>query len=64
MRLFGYLFGGGVMVPGGEGCREFLMPGMFAMIVAFCPEATMTTITIDAAEAVTDRFRAASVVDR
>jgi len=60
--MFGYLFGGAISVPGGgasggEGYREFLMPGMFAMTMAFGLEATLVAVTTDAARGVTDRFR-------
>ena len=30
--LFGYLFGGAMTVPGGGSYREFLLPGMFALV--------------------------------
>jgi ABC-2 type transport system permease protein len=60
--MFGYLFGGAISVPGehaagGENYREFLMPGMFAMTMAFGLEATMMAVSTDAAKGVTDRFR-------
>ena len=60
--MFGFLFGGAMSVPGenasgGGDYREFLMPGMFAMTMAFGLEATMTSIATDAARGVTDRFR-------
>jgi ABC transporter DrrB family efflux protein len=55
--MFGYLLGGGMSVPGGGDYREFLLPGMFAMTMAFGLEATMTAVTTDAARGVTDRFR-------
>jgi ABC-2 type transport system permease protein len=55
--MFGYLFGGAMSVPGGGDYREFLMPGMFALTMAFGIEATMTAVTSDAAKGVTDRFR-------
>jgi ABC-2 type transport system permease protein len=56
--MFGYLFGGGIVVPGGGDYREFLMPGMFAMTMVFGLEATYTAVTTDANRGVTDRFRA------
>jgi ABC-2 type transport system permease protein len=56
--MFGYLLGGGIEVPGGGDYREFLMPGMFAMTMAFGIEATYTAVTADANRGVTDRFRA------
>jgi ABC-2 type transport system permease protein len=56
--MFGYLFGGAMAVPGGsDGYREFILPGMFAMTMAFGLEATMISISTDAAKGVTDRFR-------
>jgi len=55
--MFGYLFGGAMSVPGGGNYREFLMPGMFAMTMAFGPERTMLSVSSDAAKGVTDRFR-------
>lgn len=61
--MFGYLFGGamsasggGQASPGGD-YREFLMPGMFAMTMAFGLERTMISVSTDAARGVTDRFR-------
>ena len=60
--MFGYLFGGAMSVPGGNASsggdyREFLVPGMFAMTMAFGLEGTMTSVATDAARGVTDRFR-------
>jgi ABC-2 type transport system permease protein len=55
--MFGYLFGGGMVIPGGGNYREFLLPGMFAMTMAFGIEATMVAVTTDAAKGITDRFR-------
>ena len=56
--MFGYLFGGAMAVPGGgDGYREFILPGMFAMTMAFGLEATMIAVNADAAKGVTDRFR-------
>lgn len=55
--MFGYLFGGSMSVPGGGDYREFLLPGMFAMTMAFGVEATFTAISTDSAKGVTDRFR-------
>ncbi|MEE6260241.1 ABC transporter permease [Plantactinospora sonchi] len=57
--MFGYLFGGGMLIPGGGGnYREFLMPGMFAMTMLFGIEATYSAVATDVARGVTDRFRA------
>jgi ABC transporter DrrB family efflux protein len=56
--MFGYLFGGAMAVPGGgDTYREFMLPGMFAMTMAFGLEATMIAVSTDAAKGVTDRFR-------
>lgn len=55
--MFGYLFGGAMRVPGGGAYREFLMPGMYAMTMAFGLETTFTGISTDAARGITDRFR-------
>ena len=53
--MFGYLFGGAMMVPGGGSYREFVM---VAHTMLFGVEATMGAVTTDAARGVTDRFRA------
>jgi ABC-2 type transport system permease protein len=55
--MFGYLFGGAISVPGGGNYREFLLPGLFTLTMAFGIEATMVAVTTDAARGVTDRFR-------
>jgi ABC-2 type transport system permease protein len=55
--MFGYLFGGAISVPGGGSYREFLLPGLFTLTMAFGIEATMVAVTTDAARGVTDRFR-------
>lgn len=55
--MFGYLFGGGMRVPGGGDYREFLLPGMFAMTMVFGIEGTFAAVASDAAKGVTDRFR-------
>jgi len=54
--MFGYLFGGAMAVPGGD-YFGFLMPGMFAMTMAFGLETTMIAVSTDAARGITDRFR-------
>ena len=59
--MFGYLFGGGMAVPGGGDYREFLMPGMFAISMLFGIEATFTAVAADTAKGVTDRFRSMPV---
>ena len=55
--MFGYLFGGAMAVPEGGSYREFLLPGLFALTMAFGLEVTMTAVAADAARGVTDRFR-------
>lgn len=55
--LFAYVFGSGIIVPGGGNYREFLMPGMFAQTMAFGIGETMMAVHTDAARGVTDRFR-------
>ena len=57
LLMFGYLFGGAMVVPGGGDYREFLLPGMFALAMAFGLETTFTAVSTDAARGVTDRFR-------
>ncbi|GIJ45559.1 transport permease protein [Virgisporangium aliadipatigenens] len=55
--MFGYLFGGGMAVPGDGDYREFLVPGVFGMVMVFGIEATFTAVAADASKGVTDRFR-------
>jgi ABC-2 type transport system permease protein len=55
--MFGYLFGGAMAVPGGADYKEFLLPGMFGMTMAFGLEATMVAVSTDVRRGVTDRFR-------
>ncbi|NHC13854.1 ABC transporter permease [Motilibacter deserti] len=55
--MFGYVFGGAMVVPGGGSYREFLLPGLFALTMAFGLEVTMISVATDAARGVTDRFR-------
>jgi ABC-2 type transport system permease protein len=55
--LFGYVFGSGIVVPGGGNYREFLMPGMFAQTMAFGIGETLAAVQADADKGVTDRFR-------
>jgi ABC-2 type transport system permease protein len=57
LLMFGYLFGGAMVVPGGGDYREFLLPGMYALTMAFGLEATYTAVSADASRGVTDRFR-------
>jgi ABC-2 type transport system permease protein len=55
--MFGGLFGGAIVVPGGADYFEFLLPGMFALTMLFGLETTVTAVATDAAKGVTDRFR-------
>jgi ABC-2 type transport system permease protein len=55
--LFGYVFGSGIVVPGGGDYREFLMPGMFAQTMAFGIGATMAAIQVETTKGIMDRFR-------
>jgi ABC transporter DrrB family efflux protein len=55
--LFAYVFGSGMLVPGGGNYREFLMPGMFAQTIAFGIGETLVAVHADTAKGVTDRFR-------
>jgi ABC-2 type transport system permease protein len=61
LQKFVYVFIGTISLPGGEvsgsgDYREFLMPGMFAVTTAFGLEATVMSVSNDAARGVTDRF--------
>ncbi|WP_309237068.1 ABC transporter permease [Actinomadura sp. BRA 177] len=55
--MMGYLFGGQMDVPGGGSYRAFIVPGMFALTMAFGVEETFVRVAGDAAKGVTDRFR-------
>ncbi|WP_067802787.1 ABC transporter permease [Actinomadura formosensis] len=55
--MMGYLFGGQMDVPGGGSYRAFIVPGMFALTMAFGMEETFVRVAGDAAKGVTDRFR-------
>ncbi|MFB7182048.1 ABC transporter permease [Streptomyces sp. NPDC056257] len=56
LLMFGFLVGGGRGIDGAY--VEFLVPGMFALTMAFGLEATMTAVTQDLGKGVIDRFRA------
>jgi ABC-2 type transport system permease protein len=58
IMIFGYVFGGAIDVPGDGSYREFLMPGLFAMMQVTAVAATATTVADDLARGVTDRLRA------
>jgi ABC transporter DrrB family efflux protein len=55
--LFAYVFGSGIVVPGGGNYREFLMAGMYAQTMAFGIGETLAAVQADAAKGVMDRFR-------
>ncbi|MEE1755722.1 ABC transporter permease [Streptomyces sp. SP18CS02] len=58
--LYGYVFGGAMRPPGGGGAadyRDYLMPGMFVMTMAFGFMNTATTVVTDVRKGVIDRFR-------
>ena len=55
--LFAYVFGSGIIVPGGGSYREFLMPGIFDQTMAFGIGETLAAVQADTAKGVTDRFR-------
>ncbi|WP_434594246.1 ABC transporter permease [Streptomyces sp. A5-4] len=56
LLMFGYLMGGGRGVEGDY--IDYLVPGMFALTMAFGLEATMIAVTQDLGKGVIDRFRA------
>ncbi|MEV0442584.1 ABC transporter permease [Streptomyces spectabilis] len=56
--LYGFVFGEAMKVPGGEGdYKDFLMPGMFVMTMAFGFMNTAMGVVTDASKGVIDRFR-------
>ncbi len=55
LLMFGYLMGGGIGIEGDY--REYLVPGMFALTMAFGLDATMVAVTQDLNKGVVDRFR-------
>nr|WP_296074252.1 ABC transporter permease [uncultured Actinoplanes sp.] len=57
LLMFGYLFGGAMVVPGGGDYRDFLLPGMVTLTMAFGLETTFQAVSTDAGRGVTDRFR-------
>ncbi|MET7639672.1 ABC transporter permease [Streptomyces sp. NPDC005438] len=52
--MFGYFLGGGMGV---DDYREYLVPGMFALTMAFGLEATMVALTRDLGRGLVDRLR-------
>ncbi|MFC6880986.1 MULTISPECIES: ABC transporter permease [Actinomadura] len=55
--LFGYVFGSAIKVPGGGDYREYLMPGLFAMVTFTALMGVTMRIATDASRGVMDRFR-------
>ena len=55
--LFGYVFGSAIQVPDGGDYREYLMPGLFAMVTFSAVLGVMTRMATDASRGVMDRFR-------
>ncbi|MFI6299070.1 ABC transporter permease [Nonomuraea sp. NPDC050790] len=55
--LFGYVFGSAIQVPDGGDYREYLMPGLFAMVTFTAVTGVMARMAGDAARGVMDRFR-------
>ena len=55
--LFAYVFGSGIVVPGGGSYREFLMAGIFAQQMAFGIGDTLASVQADSQRGVMDRFR-------
>ncbi|MFE7582808.1 ABC transporter permease [Streptomyces gardneri] len=55
--LYGFVFGSAMLVPGGGDYREFLMPGMFTMTMAFGLMNTAAAVVSDSGKGVVDRFR-------
>ncbi|WP_051830025.1 MULTISPECIES: ABC transporter permease [Streptomyces] len=59
--VFGYVFGSAMRVPGGGDYREFLMPGLFAMVATNGVMPTMVGAARDVGRGVTDRLRSMPV---
>lgn len=55
--LFGYVFGSAMAVPGEGNYREFLMPGLFVMAMAFGIGNTTVGVESDTRNGILDRFR-------
>ncbi|MDP9842960.1 ABC transporter permease [Streptosporangium lutulentum] len=55
--LFGYVLGSAIVVPGGGDYREYLMPGLFAMVIFTAVQGVMGRMAADASRGVMDRFR-------
>jgi len=55
--LFAYVFGGAILLPGGQSYKEFLMPGIFAQTIAFASATTAVGMSDDLGKGLIDRFR-------
>ncbi|MFE2186619.1 ABC transporter permease [Streptomyces sp. NPDC059455] len=55
--LFGYVLGSAIAVPGGGDYREYLMPGLFAMVTFTAMQGVMGRMAADTSRGVMDRFR-------
>jgi ABC-2 type transport system permease protein len=55
--MFAYFLGGGMAVEGGGDYKEYLVPGILALTVAFGLEGTMVALAQDVNRGVLDRFR-------
>ncbi|WP_243761404.1 ABC transporter permease [Streptomyces sp. YIM 98790] len=55
--MFAYFLGGGIAVEGGGDYKEYLLPGLLTLTMAFGLEATMVALTQDINRGVLDRFR-------
>ncbi|MEU5869140.1 MULTISPECIES: ABC transporter permease [unclassified Nonomuraea] len=55
--LFGYVLGSAIQVPGGGDYREYLMPGLFAMVTFTAAQGVMGRMAADGSRGVMDRFR-------
>ncbi|MFD0399691.1 ABC transporter permease [Kitasatospora sp. NPDC127121] len=59
--VFGYVFGSAMRIPGGGDYREFLMPGLFAMVATNGIMVTMVGAARDVGRGITDRLRSMPV---
>ena len=59
--LFGYVFGSAIQVPDGGDYREYLMPGLFAMVTFTSVMAVTLRVATDASRGVMDRFRSMQI---
>jgi ABC-type multidrug transport system permease subunit len=57
LLVFGFLFGGAIVVPGGGDYLEFLLPGMLALSMMFGVANTAVAMADDSRKGITERFR-------